>query len=123
MPEKLLEQLLRLRVGRTKPPVENGSLILHPKITQHLQIVSHIVNPGIDNVFERGARTATNRASGISDSAKILNVERKFADGRLPSVSRSGVATKITVYAKLIVSGSGENSDVCRRKPASFLPF
>ena len=90
MPEKLLVQLLRLPVGRVKPPVENGSSILHPKITQHRSIFPNFLGVRHDSACERDVRIDTNRANGISFSAKILVAMRKFDGGRRLNASRDG---------------------------------
>jgi hypothetical protein len=115
----MLEQLLRLPVGRVDPPVENGSSILHPKITQLLQVVPYIVSLRLGNVFERDASIVTKGASRINYSAKIRYVERKFADGRRPSVRRSGVPTKTIEIAKPNESDFAEKNSVWSQNPVS----
>lgn len=51
-------------------------------------------------------------ANGINNSAKIRYAKRKYAVGRLPSVSRSGDPMQIIEFAKLSVSDFAEKSSV-----------
>ena len=117
-PEELLQQPLRLPVGRVKPPVENGSLTLHPKITQHLPIVSKIVDGLLDNVFARGVRIGFNRASGINVSVAIQCAAWKLRGGRRPSGSSDGGPTLIIAFGKLNESGFDVNCNVSRPRVA-----
>jgi len=120
VPEELLAQPLRLPVRRVNPPVENGSSILHPKITQHLPVVSNIVGGHFGNVFARGVRIGTNRARGINVSVEIQCAVRKSDAGKRPSGSNDGGPTLTIVFGKRIGSGFDVNCNANRLRVPSF---
>lgn len=117
MPEELLAQLLRLPVGRVKPPVENGSLILQSKITRLLRFVSDTVGLRLDVACEKDAPIDIIRASGTSISAETRIADPKLNAGGPPSVSRGGGRMRIIEFGNPIASGSGVKNYVGRRKP------
>lgn len=93
-------------MGESNSPCENGSSILLTKIYQPSRIVFKILHARRDNVCERDARTATNRANGTSLSAKSLIARRKLSDGRQPNGNRSGGQMLTTVAVKPVVIAS-----------------
>jgi hypothetical protein len=105
-----------------KPPVENGSSILQPKITQHPLIVCKILDGHFDNAFERGVRIGTNRASGINVSVETRCAVPKSNAGKRPSGSRDGEPMPTIVFGKLIESGCDVNRNANRLRTVNFHP-
>jgi hypothetical protein len=111
-------------LGESNSPCENGSSILLTKIYQTRRIVLQILSARRDNVCERDAKIATNRASGISLSAKSLIVSRKLSDGRQPSGNRSGGRMMTIVAVKPAEIASDAINNVSKfTPPLTWLTF